>query len=101
MPPSDAAVAMSPKLKYFSSTSQSVPLVVVNPIKPWWVQWSICGPDGNTNMPYPNVEFDLEKRDSIDGAWYLFCRTNQPPVPFNFDNEQGYFRVGSHWIVEP
>lgn len=83
-----------------SEASVALPLVILNP-KSWSISWQIGGGGGDTNMPADNVEFDVEKEDNILGPWYLFCRTNTPPVPFTFDGDQGYFRVGAHWIVEP
>lgn len=82
-------------------TSKAQPLVI-NPPVPWYITWQISQ-DGNTNMPQDNVEFDVEKRDGLgpDTPWYLYCRTNQPPVPFTFDGSAGYFRVGDHWIIPP
>lgn len=66
---------------------------------PFNIYWDIGG--DNTNMPQANVEFDVQKEDSLAGPWYLFCRTNTPPVQFFSDGDQGYFRVGVHWITEP
>lgn len=46
-------------------------------------------------MPVDGIEFDLEHSFDLI-HWSLYCRTNQPPVPFGFTNEYEFFRVGAH-----
>lgn len=80
------------------AAANASPLIIISPNQ-LQVSWSIIS--DNTNMPQANVEFDVERRDKIEGEWYLFCRTNTPPVLFLYNEDQGYFRVGAHWITEP
>lgn len=81
-----------------SSKSQPEPLVIiVNTTQPWRIDWNIEMAD--TNMPQAGVEFDVQKcNDIANPVWSLYCRTNQPPVPFFSLGDTGYFRVGVHLI---
>lgn len=49
-------------------------------------------------MPVDDIEFDVERRDTLTSQWTLYCRTNQPPVSFEFTGNEGYFRVGAHYV---
>ncbi len=69
----------------------------IAPAPSWHITWGWpCA--SPTNLPQPNIEFDLEKRDDMTSDWFLYTRTNQPPVAFEATNGQGYFRVGVHYI---
>lgn len=93
--PINASAVAIPKQATLEQPSSSV--LPVPPVEAHYVTWTISDLD-TTNMPQENVEFDVEKLDNVYGGWYLYCRTNQPPVPFYTTNEQGYFRVGAHWV---
>lgn len=77
-------------------------VVVLPPTYHWNLTW-FWNMAGDTNapatMPYPHIEFDVDSTTDLqNGPWSLYCRTNQPAVPFTSDGDQRFFRVGVHCV---
>lgn len=106
--PPPLRVVKPPKLKNtVVATMRSSANVVVDPLPTHWLTWNWSLTEGGVpvQLPFTNVaniiEFDVEHRlDLQTDQWSLFCRTNQPPVPFQYNQNQEYFRVGVH-VVSP
>lgn len=78
----------APKLEFSGGQTGIEP----SPPPVWLLVW-----DYESELPTIGVEFDVETTDDPAHPWVLYCRTNQPPVPYSPTNGSGYYRVGAHF----